>query len=95
MTNEQKVTDLKERFGLSSLNLWSHGIDGLDWIARAFRKDPKGFEASNETGGGTTIAEALASLEERLIAGPVLKPRIPMLDGEPRTPVSANKGASE
>ena len=82
MTVEQLAACIRERHGLSSLNLWHLPLEQMPWHARAFRADPKGFQASCETGGGMTIKAALESLDERLTAGPIAKPRIPMLDQE-------------
>jgi len=85
MTIEQLAADIRERHGLSSLNLWHLPLDEMPWHARAFRADPKGFQASCETGGGKTVMSALKSLDERLTAGPIDKPRIALLDQEQKT----------
>ena len=82
-TLENMAEAIRKRHGLSAINLWHRPIDGLEWHARGFRKEPKGFEASVETGGGRTIREALISLDERLVAGPINKWHIPILD-QPR-----------
>lgn len=83
-TIESLAETIRARHDLSSLNLWHAPIDGLEWHSRAFRREPQGFQASVETGGGKTIREALITLDERLTAGPIAKKHIPILD-QPRT----------
>lgn len=84
-TLENLAETIRKRHDLSSLNIWHAPIAGIEWHSRAFRHDPKGFQASVESGGGRTIREALVSLDERLTAGPINKRYIPILDPEPKT----------
>lgn len=84
MTNEQRAQEIRARHKLSSLHLFTSGIDNLEWRVFASRLEPKGFEASVESGGGMTIEEALTTLDARLIAGPINKSHIPILDAPPK-----------
>lgn len=84
MTDEQHAQEIRDRFGLSSLHLFQSDIPGMAWRVYASRKHPKGFEESVVSGGGRTIREAIDSMEERLIAGPINKPYVPFLDPEPK-----------
>lgn len=84
-TIENLAEVLIKKWDLSSLNIWAPIGDALGWHCRAFRRDPKGFEASVESGAGHTIRGALISMDERLRDGPINKPHIPILDPEPKS----------
>lgn len=86
MTNEQMAQEIRDRHSLSSLHLFQSDIPGLAWRVYANRLDPKGFQASKESGGGMTIREALETLDARLIAGPIDRPHIKFLDAERTQP---------
>lgn len=78
--NETLADDIRKRHDLSSLHLFTSDIPGLRWRVFAHRKDPRGYQASVESGGGDTIEKALTTLDERLTAGPIDKQHIPILD---------------
>ena len=80
ISDEKMAQDIRDRHGLSSLHLFQSDIPGLAWRVYANRVDPKGYQASKESGGGMTIRAALETLDERLTAGPIGKPHIPFLD---------------
>lgn len=81
---EQRAAEIRKAHGLSSLHLFTSDIPGMEWRVFAHRKDPKGYQASVESGGGSNIAEALETLDARLKAGPIDKPYIKFLDPEPK-----------
>lgn len=85
MTDEARAQTIRDKHGLSSLHLFQSDIPGLAWRVYASRLEPKGYEASVESGGGMTIREALETLDARLIAGPINKPHIPFLDAKRAT----------
>jgi hypothetical protein len=82
MNDEERAKDIQERHRLTSLHLFTSDMPSLAWRVFASRRDPKGYEASCESGGGMTIRAALESLDERLTAGPINKPYVPFLDPE-------------
>jgi hypothetical protein len=69
VTLEQQIADVMKRHQLSSVHIFT----GAGWRAFGFRTDPKGFEASAESGEGATIAEAISNLDARLAEGPIHK----------------------
>ena len=83
-TLEMLASDIRQRHELSSLHLFTSDIPGLEWRVFASRKDPRGYQASVESGGGKDILTALTTLDERLTAGPIGKPYIRFLDPEPK-----------
>lgn len=84
MTDELLAEEIRNKHGLSRLHLFQSDIPGLAWRVYASRTDPKGIQASCESGGGMTIRRALATLDARLTAGPINKAHIPYLDAEKR-----------
>lgn len=83
-TVENLAEALCKKHNLSSLNIWAPIGNVLGWHCRAFRNDPKGFQASVESGAGKTIRDALVSLDDRLMAGPINKHYVATLDPAPR-----------
>jgi hypothetical protein len=80
-TPEQLAADVRKRHGLSSLHLFETAA--LGWTVFGSRRDPKGFDASVESGRGATIADAIQSLDDRLRTGPIAKPYVEFLDPVP------------
>jgi hypothetical protein len=70
MDIEHAVERLRDEFGLSSVHIFDELQFGK-WRVFAFRKDPKGFQASCAEGCGNNIAECLADLWDSLRIGPV------------------------
>ena len=84
MSIEAKIEEVRVRHGLSAIHFFTQPIDGLRWTAFGHRRDPRGFQASVESGGADTIEGAVDSLDARIKAGPIRKPYVPILDAEPK-----------
>jgi len=65
---EDRTIDVKRRHGLTSVHIFD--APGL-WRVFGFRNDPKGYQASVESGIGDTIVGALNDLDARLTEGPI------------------------
>ena len=85
MTLERQINDIRKRYSLSTVSFFNSDIDGLEWRVFASCRNPSGFQSSVESGGGRSIQEAIDTLDARLAAGPINKPRIPILDAEPKS----------
>lgn len=83
-TLEQFAAFVRQRHGLSSLHIFTSDMPGVEWRIFAARINPKGIEASVESGGGATLMDAIKSIDERLTAGPINKPYVPFLDPQPK-----------
>lgn len=77
---EQRVDALREQYGLTTVSFFTSDIEGLRWRIFGSRRLASSFQESVASGGGNTIAEAVESLAERLAAGPIRKPHVPILD---------------
>ena len=89
---EDRVTDIPNRHRLSGIHLFE--TDTLGWTAFGSRRQAGRYEASVESGIGKTIADAINSLDERLKAGPIRKPREKFIDPKPKQPSVAKTGVS-
>lgn len=84
MSIEDYAASVRARHNLSTLHFFEQDIPGAEWIVFAHRNNPiNSFQESVGSGAGKTIREALDSLDVRLIAGPINKPRVPWLDYTP------------
>jgi hypothetical protein len=68
MTEEDLTLDVMKRHRLTSIHLFTKP-DG--WRCFGFRRNAQGFDASTESGEGTTILAALADLDQGLKEGPI------------------------
>ena len=65
---ETSTSELARRHRLTGIHIFQSGDV---WRVFGFRKDPKGYQASVESGEGPTISDALTNMDERLIEGPI------------------------
>ena len=69
---EAVANEIRQRHNLTGLHIFNNVPDG-EWRVFGFRADPKGYQASVESGRGPTIEAALAHMDARLIEGPIHK----------------------
>lgn len=71
---EAVAAEIRKRHKLTSFHIFDQ--DNA-WRVFAFRKDPKGYQASVESGTGPNIVAALNDLDARLVEGPIHKSPTP------------------
>ena len=85
MNTEQRIKELRKQYGLTTVSFFTSDLPGLPWRVFGSRRNAGGFQESVVSGGGNSIAEAIESMAERIAAGPINKPYVPILDAEPRS----------